>query len=286
MSEQPTTEDLMMARRRCLNLSLAQDSEEVVVGELDKLQSLLAEWEPLQPRIKKAEPEYTKNIEGLLDGLKAAVDVVRKVSPEEARANLGVWKEPIAEEFEVVEKGFEGTTWAEIKKKFDIDDILQVPAKIVYTIKPPKPGSHKLYRRKARIVACGNMIDEQLAECFASSAAGETLRCLLVEVGRRSWLVGAVDVTGAFMLTPMPTEPGEKTVVVSPPGVLILLGIVPKNGDLPGPVAVSGQSVEDPLHHRERLHHLSSSRGYRAEPVDCAHGRKRRYPRCSPGLCR
>ena len=228
LMEGPNVEDLSTAERKCRNLSLEAVDEKLAMEDLEKLQGYLHEKGLENPRIMKAEPEYTKGMEELLDSMQAPVDVVYNVDPTEAKMHLGLWKDPILEEFGVVKKGFDRTTMGELLKKFKADDMLVVPAKIVYTIKPPKKGSEALFRRKARIVACGNMIDEQLLDCFASGAAGETLRCVLVESGRRKWYIGAIDVTGAFLLTPMPTEEGEKVVVVTPPHVLVLLGVVSK----------------------------------------------------------
>ncbi|CAE7219174.1 RE1 [Symbiodinium natans] len=228
MLEGPSAEDLSMAQRKCRNLTLEAVDEKLAMEDLEKLQGYLHEKGVENPRVMKAEPEFTKGMEELLESMRTPVDVVYNVDPAEAKAHLDFWKDPILEEFGVVKKGFDRTTMGELLKRFKMDDMLVVPAKVVYTIKPPKKGSQALYRRKARIVACGNMIDEQLLDCFASGAAGETLRCVLVESGRRKWYIGAIDVTGAFLLTPMPTEEGEKVVVVTPPHVLVLLGVVNK----------------------------------------------------------
>ena len=124
-------------------------------------------------------------------------------------------------------KGFNRVTAEDFRRKVHEGNpnITYVPSKIVYTIKPPDQGSSMLFKRKARIVACGNYCKDEGEELYASGASGETLRCILAEAAHRSWTAGSIDVKGAFMLTLMPDE---TITVVNPPTILSSMGLVSK----------------------------------------------------------
>ena len=61
-------------------------------------------------------------------------------------------------------------------------------------IKPPDQGMEVKFKRKARIVACGNFSKDETGDLYASGASGETLRCILAEAAYRQWSAGSVDV--------------------------------------------------------------------------------------------
>ena len=97
-----------------------------------------------------------------------------------------------------------------MKAKFTVQGL---PSKLVYTVKPPStaftttldPDDELLYgKRKARVVCCGNFADEEGSDLFAGGIAAESMRCVLVYTADQGWMVGSVDVPGAFMLTPLP----------------------------------------------------------------------------------
>ena len=72
------------------------------------------------------------------------------------------------------------------------------------------PGPHAtregqaMRKRKARLVVCGNHAPSTSSELYASGAAAETLRCFVVLCSKRCWWLGSLDVSSAFLLTPIP----------------------------------------------------------------------------------
>ncbi|CAE7356335.1 GIP [Symbiodinium sp. KB8] len=94
----------------------------------------------MTPRVAKLEPEYTPNIEELIRELVDTDTPLRhthNVSPQEARHALDDWKGAISKELGVVEKGFRRSTVEEVKKLKQTHKVQELPAKLVYTIKPP-----------------------------------------------------------------------------------------------------------------------------------------------------
>ena len=56
------------------------------------------------PRLQKAEPVYTPNIESLLDSLQEPLSVVHTVDPRDAEQNCTKWMPPIHKEIGVIER--------------------------------------------------------------------------------------------------------------------------------------------------------------------------------------
>ncbi|CAE7595187.1 unnamed protein product [Symbiodinium sp. KB8] len=188
----------------------------------------LEEWEVYFPMIAKVEPEFTENIEALIDGLEEPLRHTHNVNPREVRASVEKWRASIEKELKVVEKGFERVTVDEIKNYKRTHQVQELPAKLVYTLKPPSdeavPGTEAAKcKRKSRIVCCGNFNDQDPGDVFASGAAAESLRCTLVLAALRRWVAGGLDITGAFMLTPLPRD--KTLIVITPPNILICLGL-------------------------------------------------------------
>ncbi|OLP85186.1 Copia protein [Symbiodinium microadriaticum] len=185
------------------------------------------------PRMAKLEPEYTPNIEELIKELMDTNTPLRhthNVSPQEARQALDAWKGAISKELGVVEKGFRRSTVEEVKKLKQTHKVQELPAKLVYTIKPPSneptnQGEAKYCKRKARIVCCGNYASPDQADIFASGAAAESLRSCLTYTAWRRWVTALLDIAGAFMLTPLPQGANEVVYAVQPPSVLVKLGL-------------------------------------------------------------
>ncbi|CAE7633410.1 RE1 [Symbiodinium sp. CCMP2592] len=193
------------------------------------------------PRIAKLEPEYTPGIEEIIKGAveqRCPLRHTYNVSPHEAKAEIEKWRAAIAKEVGVVEKGFKRIRADEVnemKKEFTVQEL---PSKLVYTVKPPNTTptttsdseDESLYcRRKARVVCCGNFADEEGSDLFAGGIAAESMRCVLVYTADQGWMVGIVDVTGAFMLTPLPQSQGQVRYIIRPPAALVALGLADRN---------------------------------------------------------
>ena len=99
-------------------------------------------------------------------------------------------------EMEIVSKGFRRISAEDFKHEgYEKNQaVTYVPSKVVYTIKPPDQGTQVLFKRKARIAACGNYSKDEGLELYASGASGETLRCILAEAAYRSWSAGSITV--------------------------------------------------------------------------------------------
>ena len=77
------------------------------------------------------------------------------------------------------------------------------PAKCVFTLKPPAKHGEK-YKRKCRLVICGNFLADEGSSLYASGVNTDSLRLALVLAASRSWLAAVSDITGAFLLAPWP----------------------------------------------------------------------------------
>ncbi|CAE7659172.1 unnamed protein product [Symbiodinium necroappetens] len=204
------------------------DDEKADPGVQEEMAANLEEWELAFPRIAKVEPEYTEDIEGLISGLVEPLRHTHNVSPKEVRAAVERWRKSIEKELRVVEKGFYRTDVEGVRKLRRTHQIQELPAKLVYTIKPPAedavPGTEEAKcKRKARIVRCGNFNEQDPGEVFASGAAAESLQCALTLAALRRWAAGGLDIGGAFMLTPLPQD--KVLFATTPPAILVQLGL-------------------------------------------------------------
>ena len=190
----------------------------------------------------KSEPVYTPNVELLLDGLQEPLQVVHTVDPRDAEQCIEKWMPAIHKEIGVIEKAVRRLPPAEVRSGGWLrrKDVKVVPSKFVFTVKPPDPAEGEAslasrkgqayHKRKARLVACGNHAPGAGSEVYASGAA-ETLRCFVVISSKRRWCIGSLDVTSAFLLTPIPQGKGFPVFALTPPRLLVRLGLA-EEGEL------------------------------------------------------
>ena len=169
------------------------------------------------------ENSYTPNIEDLLNSLTGPLEVVHQVSPADVRSHLDCWRQAAQDELDslVGMQAIKRHRGAEAGKLLRDGKVEVLPAKCVFTVKPGKP-----YKRKVRIVSCGNYaqgVSEDVL--YASGAAAETLRAVLVRSGQRRYGAWATDIKNAFLLAPIPCS-ATKRYALRPPAILVLLGIV------------------------------------------------------------
>ena len=172
---------------------------------------------------KVVETSYTPDIEQLLSNLSGPLEVVHQVAPADVRGNLDKWRSAAQEELNslVNMKAIKRHKGVEAQQLLRNSGIETIPAKCVFTVKPGKP-----YRRKVRIVSCGNYaqgVSEDVL--YASGAAAETLRAVLVRSGQRRYSAWSTDIKNAFLLAPIPNTT-KKRYALRPPDILIQLGIV------------------------------------------------------------
>ncbi|CAE7230836.1 RE1 [Symbiodinium sp. CCMP2592] len=172
--------------------------------------------------IKKAEVQYTPNIEQILEDIEAKggqLEVTHTVSLADVKSNLEKWKQSALKEFNNLTKSKQAF---KVMKRHELPANCRiVPCKGVYTVKPDKgpPG----YRRKTRFVACGNYISEESAtmDLFAAGLDATSLRTMLAYNAKKPWRIGTTDVRQAFVLARWRGEP----VALEPPGIAYLLGL-------------------------------------------------------------
>ena len=102
--------------------------------------------------------------------------------------------------------------------------------KLVYTVKPLQgedsgPEAEK-FRRKAHIVLRGNMADADAAKVYAAMAPTEVVRATLIHAAQAGWEIAVVDITSAFLQTPLKAIHDAIVVVASPPKILERQGLV------------------------------------------------------------
>ena len=89
------------------------------------------------------------------------------------------------------------------------------------------------YRRKARLVVCGNYATSDGSDLYSETAPTESVRMGLLLSRRRRWIVGLIDIVAAFLRTPLDWSKGAPTVVVTPPRLLERLSLI-SHGELWG----------------------------------------------------
>ncbi|CAE6952631.1 Papst2 [Symbiodinium sp. CCMP2592] len=183
------------------------------------------------PRVSKTEVTYTKDVEQILASLTEPLRVTYTVDPREALLHLDEWKEAIAKEVKGVEVAIrrlmpgtpERAVWLQRK------GVQRLPTKLVYTVKPndaADPADKKTwFRRKARLVVCGNMATNAWSDYYCETAPTEAVRAGLAMSRSRQWQVALIDVVAAFILTPIGESARDPIIVVCPPKVLERLSL-------------------------------------------------------------
>ena len=173
---------------------------------------------PPTPAVRRIdESSFTPNVEDLLAGLTAPLDVVHNVSPAEVRQHLAKWRPAAKAELDTfdsmrVVRRFFGEDARAILRDPAIEVI---PGKAVCTVKPGEP-----YKRKFRVVSCGNFAKSTAeSQLYAGGAGAESLRALLVHAGGCGRRAYGLDVKSAFLLAPIPTTVTKRYAMRPPPSL-------------------------------------------------------------------
>ena len=177
-------------------------------------------------RIMRVDDEFfTPNVEELLGELTSPLKVVHNVSPSEVRRHLQDWIPASTAEVQALVdmKAIRRLTGAEAVRESKVPGTQVLPAKTVYTVKPGSGG--KYYRRKCRVVGCGNYeLKAGGLDVYASGIPADVLRSCLVEASARDFKAFITDIKNAFLLAPIPQE--ERTrILLRPPKILELMQI-------------------------------------------------------------
>lgn len=169
-------------------------------------------------------------MEHLLDGLSSPLAIVHTVDPKEAQDSFSKWIPSVEKEMSSFNHAVKKRSSQDPQVR---DDIRQgrakvVPMKIVYTVKPPSEDGvarGEWFRRKARIVACGNMMAASGEDTYAAAAPAEVVRSSLAMSSSRGWDAGVIDITSAFLQTPLSEVSCQFRVFGQPPKALIRAGL-------------------------------------------------------------
>ncbi|CAE7247999.1 unnamed protein product, partial [Symbiodinium microadriaticum] len=170
------------------------DEEDVIQNFDERDSALEVEQEILKAQKATVENLYTYDIENVLKQLEGELRVVHTVHQTEVEANLKEWVPSMAEEVAALEgmKAIRRRRGQDAKDCLAQPGVMVVPGKGVFTIKPPsKEGTR--FRRKSRIVSCGNFQPKSDTESnYSGGAASEAVRFLGMEVKQ------ATDAEGNF----------------------------------------------------------------------------------------
>ena len=176
--------------------------------------------------VQKLEVTYTKGVEAIIAGLKGPLEVTYTVDPREVHECLDKWAPAIRKEVEGVSVAIkrllphtdERTEW------FRRPGAQKLPTKLVFTIKPgddpQQDRPETWYKRKVRLVVCGNYASNSEGDLYSETAPAEAVRVGLTMSRRRKWQVGLIDIIQAFLRTPLDPTAGDPTFIVTPPKVL------------------------------------------------------------------
>ena len=178
------------------------------------------------PYVSKVEVAYTMGVEEILKGLQGPLEVTYTVDPREVQRNLELWRSAIEREVSSV-----GVAICKLLPGSDQraewlsrPGAQRLPTKLVFTVKPgsnPDPLEPSTwYKRKARLVVCGNYASADGSDLYSETAPSESVRMGLVYSRRRRWTVGLIDVVSAFLRTPLDYKAGAPTIIVTPPRLL------------------------------------------------------------------
>ncbi|CAE7224257.1 RE2 [Symbiodinium sp. CCMP2592] len=217
----------------------------VVVRELikdveDQVRSVEERCKDLYLKVANAtDDKEIGDIEDYLTHLKKDSDVTLDVPLDQVKANLGEWIEPMNKELANLEEktnAIEPRPMTEAKKLVNDGSLILIPGKVVFTVKPPAPETKAekksqgaRWKRKARIVICGNLATQSLngQDLYAAGASVEALRLALALASALGWIAAATDVSAAFLQAEWPTD--RPTYGVITPRILVQAKLVPDN---------------------------------------------------------
>ncbi|CAE7630141.1 unnamed protein product [Symbiodinium sp. CCMP2592] len=187
---------------------------------------------PSSPLVRKTEVAYTDGVENILENLASPLSVVYTVNPREVVPVFERWTPSLMKEVASLEHAVDKVMSDDPGVREDLASgrAQLIPMKVVYTVKPPDPpadGGHpeENFKRKARIVICGNMASHQAGEVYASTAPAEIVRAAIALARFFNWNLGLIDIVAAFLQTPFSALDGAPLVYGVPPKVLVRAGI-------------------------------------------------------------
>ncbi|CAE7908879.1 RE1 [Symbiodinium sp. KB8] len=163
-------------------------------------------------------------VETILENLSGPLEVVHNVSLHEARRYIDRWRGAVMKEVEaLVNSGTVRRLTPEQAREMKAKGMVFLPGKAVFTAKPPSDQNNESekFRRKCRIVVCGNYLPCDKANVYASGTSADGLRVSVSYAVVKRWRAAATDISNAFTLAPMPED---KLFGMSPPSVVVAAG--------------------------------------------------------------
>ncbi|OLP87629.1 Copia protein [Symbiodinium microadriaticum] len=179
------------------------------------------------PQVCKTEAATTKDLEQLLEGLTEPLSVTHTASQEEVRANLQKWKPAIEKELQSLKK--QGVLvshfGSEARAMTSDPETSVISLKGVFTAKAPGDPSEGLFKRKCRLVGCGNQATHVDADSlYAAGAPAKLVRAALTQAAHHEWAAFTTDIKAAFTNTPIPSHAARRY-MLRPPRWLVELGL-------------------------------------------------------------
>ena len=176
-------------------------------------------------RVLKVSPGEAKDVEveELLKCLSGPLEVVHNVSLPEIRKHVELWKEAIQKEVSaLLNSGTVTRLSPEQTRELKKAGLVVLPGKAVFTVKPPSdPNGSEKFRRKCRVVVCGNFLPAHGQNVYASGTSADTLRISVALAVKMRWCIAGTDVANAFTLAPMPKD---LMYALTPPSIVVLAG--------------------------------------------------------------
>ena len=164
----------------------------------------------------------------------------------QVRKDLPLWIPPLKNEVTSLETSTTAVRPVKVKELVNepgYEEMLVVPSKVVPTVKAPDA------RKKARIVLCGNLVEDTSKrreqpmvledrqddlppqqktmgssfDLYASGIDGMSLRRTLRKAAQEKWSIGVTDVSTAFLLAP---RKSSRLMVTKPPSILVEAGLI------------------------------------------------------------
>ena len=144
--------------------------------------------------MQKAEVGYTENVEGILEALDGPLSIVHTVSPKEVTQCFKEWVPSLEKEIQSLEHAVDRVNSHDPGVRQDLESKRGqlIPMKVVFTVKPPDPPTDNsapaaMYKRKSRIVICGNMASHQPGEVYTNTAPAEVVRAAFALATMFNW---------------------------------------------------------------------------------------------------
>ena len=206
-----------------MRLLLDRDQKETVLVESDVRKPL---------GLYKTEVSFTENIEQLLEALDGPLSIVHTVSPKDAADHFEKWVPSLEKEIASLAHAVQKAHVDDVEVRRDVETGKgqMIPMKVVFTVKPPDvthdgASATPLYKRKSRIVICGNLATHQPGEVYTNTAPAEVVRAAIALARFFNWNLGMIDVVAAFLQTPLKELSGAPLVYGVPPKILIKAGL-------------------------------------------------------------